>query len=140
MGRVLATVLALALAGVLAPKAATAQDGPDPVRAGVPVDGLFTYCVREDHLREMAEMESRLVRQGRDRRAFLERFGARKVAECHYAPFQDLTFVERAFSWRGFDRDGAVTDWEAWRVVTAEWGLRLYVVIERGWVVRGEPI
>jgi len=139
MRRIRAAVLGLALALAASPLAA--QDrGAGPVRVGEPVDGLFTYCVHERHLREMAEMEARLAREGLGRAAFLERFGARKTAECHYAPFRRLVFVERAFSWRGFDRDGAVTDWEAWKVVTSEWGLRLFVVIERGWVVRGEPI
>ena len=35
--------------------------------------------------------------------------------------------------------DGHPTDWEAWEVETAEWGLHLFVIIEPGWVLVGEP-
>lgn len=137
------SVAALVLGIVaMAVSPASGQDRPplDPVIVGEPVDGTFTYCVHEQHLREMAAFESQLVDRQAGRSAFLDRFGARKTAECGFAPFQDLVFVEKAFAWRGYDVDGEPTDWEAWEVETAEWGLHLFVVIERGWVWLGPPI
>lgn len=133
-----ALLLAAALAGPALGQPPESDRLP-PVRAGEPVDGAFTYCVNEAHLREMAAFESGLAERGAGRAALIDRYGDWKTSECGYAPFEGLVFLDRAFAWRGYDVDGRPTDWEAWEVETAEWGLHLFVIIERGWVLVGEP-
>lgn len=135
-----ALLVALASVEAGAQSGAQAEALLDPVIVGEPVDGTFTYCVDEGHLREMAAFEADLAERGAGRGAFVARYGDRKVAECGFAAFQNLVFLERAFAWQGYTVEGEPTDWEAWEVETAEWGLHLWVVIERGWVWRGPPI